>query len=96
MAHATPSCRALVSGNEPQADLDSGCLEHLAVAVAGCMSSQGSESNHGWFSVTIISSVVPSEVTGVTSLACSWILSGSRPHPPLESEITDVVCPHHL
>ena len=36
------------------------------------------------------------EVPGAASVACSWTLSGSGPCPPLESEITAVVSPHHL
>ena len=36
------------------------------------------------------------EALGATSGACSWTPSGGRAHPPLESEITAVACPHHL
>ena len=64
------------------------------MAVAGCVSSQGSESNNRWCLVTMHSSVVPSKVVGATSGASSWIPSGGRPCPPLVSEITVVVCPH--
>ena len=39
------------------------------------------------------SSIVPSEVVGAASGSCSGIPSGSGPHPPLESEITAVLCP---
>ena len=35
-------------------------------------------------------SMVPSEVIGAESGACSWTSSGDWPHPPLESEITGV------
>ena len=62
------------------------CLEHLAVA--GCVSPQGNENNNGWCSGTVPSSVVPSEVIGATSVACSWTPSGGRPCPSLASEIT--------
>ena len=41
-------------------------------------------------------SVVPSEVAGASSNFCSGVPSGGGPRPPLESEITVVVCPHHL
>ena len=68
----------------------------MAVSVAGCVSSQGSESNNRWCLVTMPSSVVRSEVIGTASDACSWTPSGGEPHPPLESEITVVVCPCHL
>ena len=37
-----------------------------------------------------------SEVTGARNGALSRIPRGSRPHPPLESVIAAVVCPHHL
>ena len=40
VAQATPSCRALGSGRFTR------CPEHLVVAAAGCVSSQGSESNN--------------------------------------------------
>ena len=66
------------------------CPGHLAVSVAGFLSSQGSESNNWLFLVTMPSSVVPSEVIGAPSCACSGIPSGSCPYPPLESVITVV------
>ena len=66
------------------------------MAVAGCVSSKESERNNRWCSVTMPSSVVPSEVIGAASGARLWNPSGGEPHPPLESEITTVVGPHHL
>ena len=36
------------------------------------------------------------EVNGAASGVCSWTSSGSKPLPPLEPEITAVVCPHLL
>ena len=57
------------------------------------VSSQGSESNSGCFSVAMTSSVVSSEVIGAASISCSRTPTGHRPCPPLESEITVVVCP---
>ena len=36
------------------------------------------------------------EVFGAASDACSCTSSGGGLRPPLESEITEVVCPHHL
>ena len=70
------------------------CPEDLAVAVAGCVSSQVSESNNRWCWVTMPSSVGSSEVIGATSNACSGTPRGGGPCPPLESTI--VVCPCHL
>ena len=72
------------------------CLEHLAEAVAGCVSSQGSESNSGCFSGIIPFSVVPSEVIGATNDFYSQTPSHGMPCPSLESEITAVVYPQHL
>ena len=60
------------------------------------MCSQGSESNNRWYSITMSSSVVPSEVVGVEGGSYSGISSSSGPFPPLESEITAVICPCHL
>ena len=42
--------------------------------------------------VALPSSVMPPKVTGAANVACSQTPSGARPHPPLESEITAVVC----
>ena len=36
------------------------------------------------------------EVNGAASGVCSQTPSGGEPLPPLEPEITVVVCPHHL
>ena len=58
--------------------------------------SQASESNNRWCSITMSTSVVPSEVVGASSGSCSGIPSGGGPCPPLESEITVVVCPGYL
>ena len=90
---AAPSCRFLGRDSD-QATRH--CPEHLAVAAAGRVYSQGSESNNRWCSVTVPSSVVPSEVVGVTSGSCSGNPSGGGLHPPLESEITAMVFPRHL
>ena len=57
--------------------------EHLVVAAVGCVYSQSSESKNRQCLVTM-TSVVPSEMIRATS--------GSRPCPPLESEVTMVVC----
>ena len=59
------------------------------MAVAGYVSSQGNESNNRWCSVAMPSS----EVTGSASGSCSLTPSDGGPHPPLESEITAIVCP---
>ena len=66
------------------------------MAVAGCVSSQGSENNSGWYSVTMPPSVVPSEVTGAAIGACPWTPVRGGSCPPLESKITVVVCPCQL
>ena len=66
------------------------------MAVAGCVSSQGREGNNGWCSVIMPSSVVTSEVIGATSGTCSLTPNGGGLCPPLESEITAVVCCRHL
>ena len=50
-AQATPSCRALGSGNEFQADLSH--VRSIWLWPAGWMSSHGSESNNGWCLVTM-------------------------------------------
>ena len=52
------------------------------------MCSEGNESNNGWCSITVSSSVVPSEVIGAASGAGSVTPSGGRSRPPLESEVT--------
>ena len=39
---------------------------------------------------------VPSEVVRAASDFCSGVPSGSRPRPPLELEVTVVVCSYHL
>ena len=72
------------------------CPECLAVAAAGQVCSQGSESNIRWCSAIVSFSVTPSEVVGAASDFCLDIPSGDGPCPPLESEITVVICSHHL
>ena len=65
-----------------------GCPEQLAAAAAGCVSSQGSDSNNMWCLV-----VVPSEVTGATTGTFSRTPGcGGRPCPSLVSAMTAVVC----
>ena len=92
-AQTAPSCKFL--GRD--SDQASGhCPECLVVAAAGQVCSQGSQSNNRWCCVTMSFSVVSSEVVGAANDFCSSILRGSGPRPPLESEITVVVCPHHL
>ena len=68
-AKAAPSCRFL--GRD--SDQESGDFpEHLAVAAAGWVCSQGSESNNGWCFVAVPSFILPTpEVTGVTGGALS-------------------------
>ena len=69
------------------------CPVLLAVAAAGHVHFQGSESNHRWHTVVVPSSVLTSEVTESAGSARSWTLSGSRPGPPLESGMAMVVYP---
>ena len=89
-AQAVLSCRIL---GQDSNQASGHCPEHLAVAAAGWVCSQGSESNNRWCSVTMSFSVVPSEVVGAASDFCSGIPSGGGPRPPLESGITVAVCP---
>ena len=42
------------------------------------------------------SSVLTSELTGVIGGICSWTPSGGGSRPPLLSEVTSMVFPHHL
>ena len=82
-ASASPSCRVL--GRD--SDQASGhCPEHLAVATAAQVYSQGSESNNRWCCVTVFS-VEPSEVVGSAGGSCSGIPSGGGPH--LTSGVSD-------
>ena len=90
---ATPGCRVLGCDND---QVCGHCLERLAVAAAEWVCSQGSESKNGWCSVVIPSFLSTSEVTGASGGACSQTPSGGRPHCPLVSEVTPVVCPHCL
>ena len=72
------------------------CPVCLAVSAAGWVCSLGIESNHRWHSIAMSFSVVSSEVFGAASYFCSGISTGGGPCPPLGSEITVAVCPHHL
>ena len=68
----------------------------MAVEVAGCVSSNRSESNNRWRSVAVPSSVVISEVIGAASGDYSWTPwwwrdtfmesdnSGGLPPPPID------------
>ena len=73
---AAPGCSALGSGSDHQAP------EALVMAAAGCVHSQGSESNNRWCSVAVPFSAMTPEVTGATGGTCSWTLSGGEPCPP--------------
>ena len=61
----------------------------MVVAAAGQVHSQGSESNSGWFLVSVPSSLPTSEVTWATGGAPSQTPSGGGPHPSLVFEMTD-------
>lgn len=56
--------------------------EHLAVATAECVSSQGSKSNNSLCLIAVPSS----EGIGTAGGACSGAPTGSRPWPSLESD----------
>ena len=72
------------------------CLKHLAVAAPGCVCSQRNESTNWWCLVAGPTCVPTSEVTEAAGGASSQTPSGSRPRPPLVSEMTAVVCPYCL
>ena len=55
------------------------------------MHSQGSESNNGWCSVALPSSVPTSEVTGAVGDTYIQIPSGGGPCPTLESGMIEFV-----
>ena len=85
-----PSCRVLGRDSDQACGH---CLEHLAVAGAGQVCSQGSENNSRWFSVAVTSFWPTFLVTGAAGGACSQAPSVDRPCLPLVSEMTAVVCP---
>ena len=72
--------------------------EHLAVAAAGQVCSQGSKSNSVWCLVAVpLFSFSPTpEVTGITGGAHSQAPSGGKPCLPLASERTALFCPCYL
>ena len=65
---AAPSCRDLGKWQRPSGRCRQ-WPECLAVAVAGRLLSQESESNTGWFLVVVASSAQNSEVTGAAVFA---------------------------
>ena len=66
-------------------------LEHLAVATAGHVHSQGSDSNNGWCLVAVPFCVPVSEVIGVTGSACSWTPSSDQQPPQPEDHTRSAV-----
>ena len=82
-----PRCRALGSDQVCR-----WCLEHLEVSAAGWVHSHVSDYGARWCSVAVPSSLPSSEVPGAAGGACSQTCSVGRPHPPLVSEMTAVVC----
>ena len=62
------------------------CQEPLAVAAAGRVCPQGSESSNEWCLVPVFSSVMTPEVIRAAGGSFSWIPSGGS-HPPLGSEL---------
>ena len=94
VVQADTSCKALGSGSSPrQVHVDP---EHLVVAAAWYVHSQGNESNNKWYTVAVLSSVLTFWVTEDTGGSCSWTPSVGGPCPPLESEITVVFYPYCL
>ena len=82
VAPVAPGYRFLGRDN----DQASGCCpEHLAMAIAGWVCSQGSESNNRWCSIAMSSSAVLSEVVGLQLVLAqgSPVLVG---HDPLWSQ----------
>ena len=71
------------------------CPEHMAMAAAGRVFSQRSESISG-LCLVAVPFLLTSEVTGAADGACSQTPSSGGPCPPLVSEMTVVVCSHHL
>lgn len=92
VVQAAPNYRALGSGNDSQAGVSS-AQSIWQWQQHGVFFSHGNESNNGSCSVAVHSSMLNFEVTGATGDTCSWAPNGSRPHPPLESEMTVVACP---
>ena len=88
-AQAAPSCRILGSAR----DLAYGyCPEHSVVAAAGPVCSQGCKRTKSWFSHNAFLCDAL-EVNGAAVGACSPTPNGVSSLPPLELEITLVVCP---
>ena len=73
-----------------------GCPEHLAMAAAGWLYSQGGESNNVCCLVAVPLIFPIPEVTGAAGGAHSQTSSGGKPLIPLASETTAMVCPCHL
>ena len=59
------------------------------MAAAGCVCSQGSESNNRWYLVAVPSSLLTSKMTGAVGGACSWTPGSGGPSPLLESEMIE-------
>ena len=90
---ATSSCRVL--GRD--SDQASGhCPEFWAVADAGQVCSQGSESNDMWCLFEVLFFLLTPEVTGAAGGAYLHAPSDGRPCLLLASEMTAVVHPFHL
>lgn len=70
-------------------------VEHLAVAEQGSVFPGVWEQQQLVFSLNALLCGAL-EVNGAASGVCSQTPSGGEPLPPLEPEITVVVCPHHL
>ena len=79
-AQTDPSCGALGSDSDPACVATA--KKHLAVAAAGRVCSQGSESINGWCLVTVPSYLPTSAVTGATGGAYSQTRSGEEPGKP--------------
>ena len=90
---AAPSCRVL--GRD--SDQASGhCPDFWAVADAGQVCSQGSESNDMWCLFEVLFFLLTPEVTGAAGGAYLHAPSDGKPCLLLASEMTAVVHPFHL
>ena len=98
-ARSTSSCLAPTGGPVKAApSCSKGMIKHLGTCQTfgsgsrGRLCSWGSKSKNRWCSITMSSSLVSSEVVEAAGGSCSGIPSGGGPCPPLESDITVVVC----
>ena len=92
-AQAAPSCPILGSDRDQECGH---CPEHLAVVAAGASVLPGMQEQQRVVFGPSALLCGALEMVGAASGSCSWTPNAGGPCPPLESEITVVVCPHHL